>query len=87
MLRNRKLCRDIVFCCNKETMSQHRKLCSDIVFFCNIEHYVTIEKTMSRHRKLCYDRNAEKNKKKDENGYFGLFSSPIHPRTINTLFF
>ena len=49
---------------------------------------------MSRHKKLCHDRKncvstkkCWKNQKKVENGYFGLFSSSFHPRTINTRFF
>ena len=53
---------------------QHSKLCRDI------ENYVTIEKTVLRHKRC-------KKPKKAENGYFGLFSCPFHPRTINTGFF
>ena len=49
---------------------------------------------MSQHRKLCRDRKklccdtkTLEKQKKAENGYFGLFSSPFHLRTINTRFF
>ena len=52
-------------------MSRHRKLCRDI------KNYVATEKTVLRHKRRTKPKKAE-------NGYFGLFSSPFHPGTINT---
>ena len=55
--------------------------------------YVAIEKTVSRQKnyvateKTVLRQKRWKKPKKAKNGYFGLFSSPFHPKTINTCFF
>ena len=61
-------------------LSQKRKLCLDRVLCRDRENSVAIEK-------LCHDKNAGKKPKNAENGYFSLFASPLHPRTINTRLF
>ena len=56
------------------------------------ENYVATEKTVAteklrRNRKnRVATKTPEKTKKKAEKRYFGLFSSPFHPRPINTHF-
>ena len=64
-----KQCRDMVFCCNKETMLRHRKLCCDIVFYCNIANYVATEK------KLCCDINTKKTKKRPKINILACFQA------------
>ena len=58
-----------------------RKLYRDKVLCRDRENSVATEK-------LCRDKNAgKKTKTNAKNGYFGFFSSPFHPKTINTPFF
>ena len=61
-------------------MSRHRKLCRDRKIMSRQKNYVMTEKTVLRQK--CW-----KKPKTAENGYFVLFSSPFHLRTINTHFF
>ena len=70
------------FVATEKTVSQHsfssfyvdkKKLCRDIVFLV----------FMSQQKNCVATKTLEKTKNA-KNGYFGLFSSPFHPRTINT---
>ena len=83
MSRQKKLCHDIVFIV---LMSRQKKLCRDIV-------YIVFLVFMLRQKKLCYDRkklcrniNAGKSQKRSKMDILACFSSPFHPRTINTRF-
>ena len=73
-------CRDKIFCRTGQTLSRQRKLCRDR------KNCVATENLCRYKKKLCRDKNTKKKPKMAENGYFGLFSSPFHPRIINTRF-
>ena len=57
-----------------------------IEFYVATEFSIVTEKTLSPQKNCVATKTLEKKPKKVENRYFGLFSSPFHPRTINTLF-
>ena len=69
-----KLCHD-----RENSITIKLYVATEKLFF-NRENSVATEKTLTRQKRL-------KNPEKPKNCCVGLFSSPFHPRTINTRFF